>query len=444
MTRSTGTTLLDRADRGVALGEHAAARGAIADRDHPFRRGRRGVSALQRDPHVVGHRPGHQQHVGVARRGRELDAEALDVIDRVVERVDLQLAAVAGAGIDLADGDRAAEQPACPHLQRARRARPGSRPRSAARRIAAAPDGHRALRTAIGAAACASEVVPRIGAIERLVAEREVGDDVAFDRGLQQRPLEPRASRAWRARCGRRRSARQTSTSPRNASIMATPSRVPRRRQPTRHRAPPADRQASCSSSAMLCSTSRMRTQMRASTSPAVSTGTSKRRLIIGRIGQVAAAVEVAARGAADIAAGGPLLRPVLADHAGGAGAVLQRRRIVIEPHDFGKRRLDLVEHDCRAPAQRRSLRPRCRPARCGPSSGDDRRRGRPPPARARGRCRNGRGSARTTASLQIAPISPKWLATRSSSAMTPRRILRARRRIDASATSTARAKAKL
>ena len=32
----------------------------------------------------------------------------------------------------------------------------------------------------------------RVGAIERLVAQREVGDDVAFDHGLEQRPLEPR------------------------------------------------------------------------------------------------------------------------------------------------------------------------------------------------------------------------------------------------------------
>src|SRR5262245_8196189 len=36
-----------------------------------------------------------------------------------------------------------------------------------------------------------SQVVTRIGAIERLVAEREVGDDVALDHHFQQRPLEP-------------------------------------------------------------------------------------------------------------------------------------------------------------------------------------------------------------------------------------------------------------
>src|SRR5512132_4685271 len=31
----------------------------------------------------------------------------------------------------------------------------------------------------------------RVGAIERFVAERKVGDDVALDRRLEQRPLEP-------------------------------------------------------------------------------------------------------------------------------------------------------------------------------------------------------------------------------------------------------------
>src|SRR5262245_43642396 len=37
-----------------------------------------------------------------------------------------------------------------------------------------------------------SEVMPRIGAVERFVAEREVSDDVAFDHHFEERPLEPR------------------------------------------------------------------------------------------------------------------------------------------------------------------------------------------------------------------------------------------------------------
>src|SRR5579863_9146138 len=34
--------------------------------------------------------------------------------------------------------------------------------------------------------------MPRIGAIERFIAEREIGDDVAVDRNFKERPLEPR------------------------------------------------------------------------------------------------------------------------------------------------------------------------------------------------------------------------------------------------------------
>src|SRR3989304_5726966 len=34
--------------------------------------------------------------------------------------------------------------------------------------------------------------MPRVRAVERLVADREVGDDVALDCGFQKRPLEPR------------------------------------------------------------------------------------------------------------------------------------------------------------------------------------------------------------------------------------------------------------
>src|SRR3954471_11838821 len=33
--------------------------------------------------------------------------------------------------------------------------------------------------------------MPGVGAVEGFIAEREVSDDVALDRGLEQRPLEP-------------------------------------------------------------------------------------------------------------------------------------------------------------------------------------------------------------------------------------------------------------
>src|SRR3981081_2906171 len=37
-----------------------------------------------------------------------------------------------------------------------------------------------------------SEILARVGAVERLVAEREIRNDIVFDDSLEQRPLEPR------------------------------------------------------------------------------------------------------------------------------------------------------------------------------------------------------------------------------------------------------------
>jgi hypothetical protein len=45
----------------------------------------------------------------MARAGDELDAAAFEVVVGIVEGVDFQLAGIAGAGIDFADGQRAAE-----------------------------------------------------------------------------------------------------------------------------------------------------------------------------------------------------------------------------------------------------------------------------------------------------------------------------------------------
>jgi hypothetical protein len=59
--------------------------------------------------HVAGDRTGDQQDVGVARRGDEADAESLQIVESVVERVDLEFTAVAGASIHFADGEAAAE-----------------------------------------------------------------------------------------------------------------------------------------------------------------------------------------------------------------------------------------------------------------------------------------------------------------------------------------------
>jgi hypothetical protein len=50
---------------------------------------------------------GDHERVGVAGGSDDVEAEALEVVERVGGRVQLVLAAVAGAGVDVAEGQRA-------------------------------------------------------------------------------------------------------------------------------------------------------------------------------------------------------------------------------------------------------------------------------------------------------------------------------------------------
>ena len=95
MCRSTGTTAETPPTQARLADEYAAVARAIAHRNHPLRIGRSSVGALERFAHVRGDRSRDEQHVGVARRGHEAQAETLQVVEDVVERMDLELAAVA-------------------------------------------------------------------------------------------------------------------------------------------------------------------------------------------------------------------------------------------------------------------------------------------------------------------------------------------------------------
>ena len=188
------------------------------------------------------------------------------------------------------------------------------------------------------------EIVARIGAVERFVAEREVGDDVAFDRGLEQRPLEPG----------------------RVAQMAARDRAVGAEAQPDQHVAaeafdqrqafadfaggrdiataigPSGRRARICSIRPRLCSISRMRIQTRALTSPSCEHRHVELQRVVGRIAGRAARVEGAARGAADIAAGAELPRELGLEDAGADGAVLQRGGVVVELDQRGKAPPDL------------------------------------------------------------------------------------------------------
>src|SRR4029453_15975629 len=102
---------VDAAGHGIATAEDAARARAVAHR-HDQLGVWRGLPRLaERHRHVPGDGAGDEQQVRVARRGHEVDAEALAVVYGAGQPADLQLAAVAGAGVDLADGQGAAEQP---------------------------------------------------------------------------------------------------------------------------------------------------------------------------------------------------------------------------------------------------------------------------------------------------------------------------------------------
>src|SRR5215207_5417582 len=99
-----------------------------------------------------------------------------------------QLTAVARAGIDMTDRERAAQTNTRRALHAFRklseRSLVGLRRRLGKRAMGEAFKERSAHRRAL-------EIVSGIGAIERFITKWEVGHDVALDRGLQQRPLEP-------------------------------------------------------------------------------------------------------------------------------------------------------------------------------------------------------------------------------------------------------------
>jgi len=59
---------------------------------------------------MAGDRTRHQQKVGVARRGHEVDAKALHIVDRIEQRVDLPVTSVRRADVEVSDLERAAKR----------------------------------------------------------------------------------------------------------------------------------------------------------------------------------------------------------------------------------------------------------------------------------------------------------------------------------------------
>src|SRR5258708_21165250 len=179
---------------------------------------------------------------------------------------------------------------------------------------------------------CASEIVPRIRAVERFVAEREVGDDIAFDRSLPQRPLEPRGVAQMAARDAR-------------IAVEAKPSE-----DITTESFGERDALAGVSWSCDLGpnfargqAIEHLRNQpdalldlANAYPDPRIDVAVVEHRhvereLVVRRIGKRLACIEGAAGGAPDIAARAELLHILRLHEPGRDGAVLQRRGVVVE-----------------------------------------------------------------------------------------------------------------
>ena len=86
---------------GVAALEDPAVNRAVPDRHDELRFRHSGVGLLDRIDQIACNRPGHQQHIGVARRDDQADAEALQIVDRTPQRAKLDLAAATTASVEM-------------------------------------------------------------------------------------------------------------------------------------------------------------------------------------------------------------------------------------------------------------------------------------------------------------------------------------------------------
>ena len=113
--RTPGYRHIDRdhighaAATGVALTEDSTRATAVADRNDELRVWRGIVGAPQRHLHIFGNGSRNQQQICVPRTCYKPDTLAFDIVEWIIERVDLQLAAVAGSGINGSNAQRAAE-----------------------------------------------------------------------------------------------------------------------------------------------------------------------------------------------------------------------------------------------------------------------------------------------------------------------------------------------
>ena len=191
--------LLERLGEVLGGAEEVAAECAVAERGDAARLGHRVVGDQERLAHPGRDRAGDEEHVGVARRGDDAEAEALEVVVRARRERELVLAAVAGAGVDVADREAAAAVGA--GERRSRGGAGGGRGRGSA-----------------------SAVRAGVAELEALVDQREVGQEVAGGGVGDGRPVGVGAgAEPSRARSGRRCRSTMQLVAPRGLSTRPMP-----------------------------------------------------------------------------------------------------------------------------------------------------------------------------------------------------------------------------
>src|SRR5579862_8175764 len=93
----------------VAPTKDSAASTTIANSDDDLRIRNSVECPLECFFHVHRYRAGHKKQISVSRTCHKLYANSFDVVIRVVERLYLEFAAVAGAGVDVADAESTAQ-----------------------------------------------------------------------------------------------------------------------------------------------------------------------------------------------------------------------------------------------------------------------------------------------------------------------------------------------
>src|SRR5882757_2480159 len=187
----------------------------------------------------------------------------------------------------------------------------------------------------------ASQIVARIGTIERLVAEREVRNDVAFYGRLQEGPLEP--ARVPGMNAGKLpvcpdAHAHEDIATERLDQGGALSGRRCRPGGSDLSRRQPAQELGKHPEALADLIHAHQQARIDVACGPHLEV---EIQLIVGCIGEGLARIEGATRSAADEAARRVLPSELRRDEAGGNGAVLQRRHRIVDPQDLGARLLE-------------------------------------------------------------------------------------------------------